>query len=437
MRASFNIDYEWLPGDGRDEAEGWMDAALAINVGPWCATELEDTLARTVRRSARLSALHLAEWFAANWWRLLWEPRADTYSWKTSHKVGNAGNGYVWPDLSFSSDWQWMHVASRPTARREAEPVRYLSHFDHPISLGDFERGLDDFMEGALGRLSSIRRGASNLNSLWTEVAGERGDPEMSALRTLEACMGYDPDEAPSHLLDGLRRHMDSFGTSAVREMAAAYRQDTMELLKYFEGHAGHHDAVLRVPQCNEIRSSLGVGAKESDVPWRRAEQAARIARETWGIGLPISTETLCDIMQITQADFLDVQSLRWPSFFLAGFRESSASDELRVAIGSKHGTSRRFGLARLVADHIAAGEEDRLLPGTACSTSRQKFQRAFAQELFCPVEALREHVGVETPSSDDIHDAAQYFDVSPLTVHATFVNKGVLGRETLDRRVA
>lgn len=103
MTTSFSIDYEWLSsenGDG-DSANRSTLAELTINVGQWCVTEVEDTFAKTVRSSARLSALKLAEWFAINWWRLLWEPQANTYSWRSSHKVGNAGGGYG-PDLSFS-----------------------------------------------------------------------------------------------------------------------------------------------------------------------------------------------------------------------------------------------------------------------------------------------------------------------------------------------
>ncbi len=48
-------------------------ADVELYVRNYCATELHENRAKTVRRSARLSALHLAEWFASNWWRLIWE----------------------------------------------------------------------------------------------------------------------------------------------------------------------------------------------------------------------------------------------------------------------------------------------------------------------------------------------------------------------------
>ena len=110
---SFNINCEWL-GDVGCDAERSAFAEISIGVGGNWATEVYDTFDRTVRSSARLSAFELAQWFAFNWWRLLWEPESGGCSWEASHKAGNAGGGYVWPNLSFSSDWQSISVSARP-----------------------------------------------------------------------------------------------------------------------------------------------------------------------------------------------------------------------------------------------------------------------------------------------------------------------------------
>ena len=432
MSTSFSIDYEWLPSDHPDAAEGWTTAALVISVGRECATELYDLLAKTVRPSARLSALRLAEWFASNWWRLLWEPWAATYSWRASHKVGNAGGGYVWPDLSFSSDWQGIRITSRRTGRWEAEPVRYLNDFDHWVSVGDFERGVDEFVSGTIGRLSSVRTGPSDLGRLWAEIVSERADPEAATLRRLEACMGYEPDEAPSSLLDGLRRQMGSLGVNAVQEVATAYGTEAISRLRAVSEGVGERGLVVRVPQCDDIRGRLVAEDGRSEVPWRRAERAARIARDTWGLAPPVRTDVLCEVMQVRQVDLESGRPHAGDSL-LAGLREKDAPDGFRMTVSSNYGTSRRFGLARLVADHINVGDEDRLLPATDRKTSRQKFQRAFAQEFLCPFESLSNYMNVEAPSGDAIQDAAQYFDVSPLTVQTILVNKGALERETID----
>jgi hypothetical protein len=65
--------------------------------------------------------------------------------------------------------------------------------------------------------------------------------------------------------------------------------------------------------------------------------------------------------------------------------------------------------------------------------TDRQKYQRAFAQSLLCPIPDLRNHVNFDEPRMDQIERAAQYFHVHINVVRNLLVYKGVLPRETLD----
>ena len=436
MSTSFNIDYEWLPDGYGDETERVTLAELTIRVDEHCATEVEDIFAKTVRSSTRLSAVYLAEWFAANWWRLLWEPEADTYSWRAAHRVGNAGGGYVWPNLSFSSDWQSVLVRTCPTSRWDTEPVRYLNKLAIPVPISDFEQGVDNFVNGTIARISSTIKRPSDLSRLWDEVVNERHNPGLSGRRALEACMGYDPEEAPPDLLDGLQKGMQQYGTSAVQEVAAASKAQTIHHLHSLWDDAQRNDLLIHVPHADTIRQRLQTDTVRAGVPWQRATRAAQIARDVWGLEVPIKTAAFSDLFSLPKERFSESPSSGGQRPLIAGFRDPGRPDSFRLAWSNRHPASRRFALARLVADHIVTPEEERLLPGTRSTTSRQKFQRAFAQEFLCPFEALKSHLEVhldaETPSDDSIDDAAQYFEVSPLTVRTTLVNKGVLGRETL-----
>ena len=99
----------------------------------------------------------------------------------------------------------------------------------------------------------------------------------------------------------------------------------------------------------------------------------------------------------------------------MAGVRNAGDFDAFHISMSAKRPSSRRFGLARLMADHIASAAEDALLPATRLKTERQKFQRAFAQEFLCPFDALNEHLGYPDAEMVDefaIHDAAEHFDV-------------------------
>ena len=430
MDTTFQIGYEWIPCEYGDVAEQSTVAALTILVGRYCATEVEDILARSVRPSARLSALRLAEWFVSNWWRLIAEPESSSYSWRASHKVGNAGHGYVWPDLSFSSDWHSVRVSNRPTSRSDLEPIRYLNHFDVFVPIADFEEGVTNFIAGTIARLSSADCSSAELGELWSEVLEERNNPEAAAWRTLEACMGFDPDEAPTSLIESLRELTSRYGANAIHEMATAHKIRASSLIETLRQDAVSSGITIDVPQCEDIRNRL-VELDHLEIPWMKAEGAAQIAREVWRLEAPIGIEELSDLFGLPRDRIMDGRSSNATSH-TAGFRASATSDQLQTSLTSRYGTSRRFALARLVADHVATTEGEKLLPVTSSWTSRQKFQRAFAQEFLCPFGALEEYIGQGMPSRDKVNEAAEHFSVSPLMIHTTLVNKGVLDRETL-----
>ena len=430
MNDPFTITCEWLPPLHTDSDEQATLAELAIDVAGLCATEVVDSFAKTVRTSVWVSAFPLAEWFAANWWRLLWETKAETYSWRTSHKVGNAGYGYIWPDLSFSSDWQTVLVSSRPTARWEAEPIRYLNRFDIPITLSDFESGVSDFIEGTLARLSNTQKTKSDLAELWQEITEERHSPEVAQGRSLEASMGYDPDEAPEGLIASLQEQAKRYGVYAIQEMAAAVKEQALLQINGLWAAARESGVIVQVPGCLDLRQRLDSGDNPAARPWEQAAQAAQLAREIWELDVPVSTAQLADLFSIPQKQFGEPGHPAHTSLS-AGFRDGGQTNAFSVSWNSNHPTSRRFTLARLVGDHITTPEQERLLPGTRAATHRQKFQRAFAQELLCPADALRDFLPAETPDDDDIAAAAGHFGVSPLTIANILVNKRIVDRET------
>jgi hypothetical protein len=92
--------------------------------------------------------------------------------------------------------------------------------------------------------------------------------------------------------------------------------------------------------------------------------------------------------------------------------------------------SSRRFAIARLMADAVIAAASDGLHPLTDRHTARQKLQRSAAQEFLCPIAGLDEHLNLpggnaeQIPDEDEIEEAAEYFKVSPVLVTTALVNK-------------
>ena len=93
---------------------------------------------------------------------------------------------------------------------------------------------------------------------------------------------------------------------------------------------------------------------------------------------------------------------------------------EERIVFRSRRDTSRRFDLARLVADRLFSmnqcNPEESMLPATRTHSYRQKAQRAFAGELLCPWLAVVERLGNDY-SQENQQQVADEFGVSPMVI--------------------
>ena len=430
MNTPFRIEREWLnsiDGQGVDDS---VRAAISIWLNGICVTELEDRagdIPRT-RRSVRVSMMRMARWLAGNWWRLRWEPeeRQAGLDWQMSHNLAATGGGYLWPSLTFSSDGETVLAVAKSGDPNGTEPIRYLQDYAGVIPAADFEDVIDDIVTSVIDRIPADIKRNTDLIDLWAEVSRERAEPELNDVRKLEAGMGYDPGEAPTTLVAGLLGQRKIYGADAIQELAVASKDDAIDHLESLGAEVRDRGQSTQLPNCDSIREQCRVQTNAMDAPWRRGEQAARIARHVWGLQSgPIQTTTLMDLFGVSLYE--------QPQYDLplsAGLRDPEGG--LSIALHQGYLTGRRFTLARLVADQLATPTEENLLPATSSRTSRQKFQRAFARELLCPTDALLEFLGPGTPNDDDIDDAAAHFQVSDRVVAFALVNNGVIQREAM-----
>ncbi len=294
----FSIDFQWLARESGDTVARSTLAEITITADGWRATEIEDLQAKTVRPGVRVSAFALAQWFASNWWRLLWEPERNTSSWKMTHKVGAAGEGYLWPDLTFISDGEAILVRNRPSLLTSEQPVRYLNSFDESIPAHDFEIGMHSFVESVVGRLADMRIDAAGLDELWREVLAERRDPELASWRKLEAIMGYDPDEAPDQIIEALQSAASEYGPSAVEEIAAESMENAIADIETLWGEPRREALQLDIPNFDDLKRRIS-GIRSSLFPWERATEAATIVRQVWSLSPgPVSTSEVGPIVQ-------------------------------------------------------------------------------------------------------------------------------------------
>jgi hypothetical protein len=436
MSDELRIEFDWLDCETGSELDRALAASIGVAVGAEYITRLDDLGAKTVRNQILASAWHLANWFVANWWRLRWEPAPTKWwedvDWRIAHCLAAAGGGYVWPNAIFASDGDSMEIAAKPKSKgAHFEPVHYIGDVQARITAAEFEQKVDAFMEGVLSRMQALKVQDECLPSLWAEILNERSDAELSQQRKLEAMAGFDPDQAPAELLENLLEDQDNLGKSALAEVAAEARHktgDTLQIIREL-GRPGSRPKPgrfrVQVPQL-----PISPVADEDGRPWQKAASLARLARGHWGFdNRPIDDRALADLLSADATVFSDNSIV--PSPMPLGLR-TEKSGTFDIYFNRPSNTTRRFAASRLLGDYLYFSNQERLLPATGAKTSRQKFQRSFAQEFLCPIDALLEKIRTKQPDEDDISEAAAYFHVSPLMVRTTLVNNGQLEREAL-----
>lgn len=427
MNETFSFDVSWLPRSYGPPPIASTAASLTIRIGNQVATRNDDEWSRSVEPSARLALYPLALWLAGSWWRLRWEsepsrnlPGSD---WRMSHELGAAGHGFLWPNLKFASDSQSIQIVGHPTNPLSEEPIRFLADFVETIPANVFERAIDDFMGLVLARLRALGLENSDLERLWNEVCQERRDSKIALLRRFEAVLGFDPAEAPQHLLDRMLSLLSRAGEQAAEEIAPACAgPDPGGALNAIEGIA----ALPGIKGNERTADALRTKVLSTTMPptWRPWEQGRALAHgvrlsQGWN-GQPLSDESVASLLGIRTADFQPAWSDSGPSVLGLGVRGSG--DEVRLHFRKRTRVGRRFEAARFLCDEIMAPKSDHWLPATDSRTSRQKIQRAFAAEFLCPIQSLDDFLSGNY-SQERIEDAAEHFGISPLAVTSHLAN--------------
>ena len=437
-----DIQFDWLARETGSDIDRACFADLSLAVGESFITRLEDVAARTVRKQTRASAYDLAVWLASNWWRLRWEPepqnlKSADLDWKMAHNLAAVGGGYVWPNASISSEGSILSIlVNQSQASADFEPVNYLANFHAWITASDFEHAVDGFIEGVIQRLNSFAVADENLALLWNEVLSERQDAAASQWRKLEALAGFDPNQAPEGMIQSLVDGIQSFGQDGIEEFAAGTRQGVADELSKIAAlgqgapKQSGGGARISMPTLPKSRKRSRGSNDLLQTPWQVAAEMARKARKAWDLGDGlIDNKKLAGVLSMPDRYLTSRATAATQIPF--GLRRQNSTN-VDIYLNKSYSTTRRFAVSRLLGDHLHFDQNETLIPSTEAKTTRQKFQRAFAQEFLCPYDALTDKLGTSAPSEDDINSAADYFDVSPLLVRTTLVNRGQLDRMSL-----
>lgn len=438
---TLNIHTRWLPDGATPSAEETAEDCATLGEVEIVAagtplTEAVDARTAKVRRGANLSTYQLAQWLAWHWWRLRWEtrsparqhrtvaPRDQELNWHAAHNLGELGDGWLWPMVIFESDGVGMAMRAEPTSATPAEPLRFLGSPAVVVPIGDWERGVDNFLGCVLDRLADCGLTDTDLATMWQELTDERADPELAVYRKIEARLGFDVDEADPKAIERIHKAGASLGHAAMLEVAA----DGPAVIGDFTGTAREFGFPWSIADRPSAIEGLDYG--ERKVPWQVGVDAAQHLRKREGLGGgPMSNSRLAGLCALPP-EALARQSKSSSTAFSLKQRGKD-----RIVLRSKWQAGRRFEAARLLGDALVVDAGERLRPATTAATYRQKMQRAFAAEFLCPIESLMDYLNADF-SDEAQQQAAQRFKVSPLAVASQLANNGYL-HETRDLDVA
>lgn len=422
----FSASLRWLEPRERGEDLSRLTACeLELTAGSICLTEVWDTFARTTRSTIRVSAAPLAAWWLWNRWRVLNEGTRHDPSWRLSHELSAAGEGFLWPPLRLLRRGDHLRLTQRP-GRGAEDPIRFLRWAEVDVPVADVQAAFDDLTERTLARLTALGHHHTDLHALWRAVQGELLDPAAVRLRQTEAMLGLDPGEVEEGVVQALRTSAGWMGESAAEEVLSAVpfgeAQGVLLLLHEVQSAAPRQGIDLgRLPTTLHVEVGLGLA------PWDRGLRHAQALRQALGLGLgPVDLHELLGIPR--RSGQQDDRGLP----FSIGLAPRRRGARLPVVLHQRHQTGQRFALARIVGDWLMRDGDDRVLPVTDQVTSRQQRQRAFAQELLCPVAGLQQRLSLPEPTESELLEAAEEYGVSEYVVRYGLYNAGLLGREYL-----
>lgn len=429
MSGYFEVSASW-PESREREADV---AEISIRLGDEMLTRIADIETNTNREFFRASAVSLSMWFADNWWRLRCEPvdntRFPSIDWRMRHELSAASGGTQWPPIMIYSGGDRVTFAPSLSRQQAVGRLRYLDTRVRTIQASQFEVGIDNFFNLVLESCANSVD-APVLRELVDQLVTERKEPELTAWRRLEACLGYDADEAPSEVVERFLAISDLLDTRDLEEAAiAAQGACSADILERAIAASEASQLVLDFKLAERVDLSKTEEAYPS--PWQLAELAASQLRDSFGLNSgPIGDKPLSDLLLTRWEDLKAATDTARNAPYATRLRTTQSKQ--KVTLVSTRTDALRFEVSRLLGDAIWTGESP-FGPISSAKSDRQKFQRAFAQSFLCPLRGVREFVNFDNPKPNDIRACAEAFHVHPHVVRNLLVYKHVLPPETLD----
>lgn len=433
--SSFKISMQWAPPFTPCDTEEEISLGdMTIEANEQILTKNVSSITKSLRDSIRVSSYPLALWFTAYWWRLLYEPIPSgeqiekSYSWKNSHTLTSANSGYIWPNISFIPDGQFITIISSQQFSDSKLPLFYLGSKD-AITVDNqvFISVIKNFVKLTIDRLNDFKKYNTDLHTLFMQLNSEMEDADFALYRRVEALLGYDPDEAPGNVIEKIETALKIFNERILTELISACSiNETVSPITDLESGISMSKTGVKGKWINPLPTKV----KSNMLPWETGRFLAKKLRMTIGnTDKKIETKTLCDFLGITEKEISNIHPAH-DRFSVSHVKDDKLYINLKRESSSYYSTGRRFQITRLIGSLLAHTDENIFILSD-CKTYSQKLQRAFAAEFLAPIDEVNNFIQ-KNVTTETIGKAADHFSVSPQTIAHSLTNHGIISKSQL-----
>jgi hypothetical protein len=442
--STLRFEIEWLEAPGvRAEELRATWCRLELWIGEDCVSLVEDAATSAARHSIYVPLYPLAEWVAYHWWAIVSDRRSGHLESESvvanrtrrfRRSLRGAGDGFSWPDLTFSADETIAALTWRADWQRRSGPIRYLSSGEQVVDRRELIESLSTLIDVTLQRLAEQGVAGTTLAKEWEALQSLL--PEEAEFADAVARLGLDPFDVPADLAGAVLDAgqalpgevlIDFFNSVEPDAVATTLRWvvSAQQEIEELTSHPAESIEGLR----SAVRH-LHDGIDEE--PWAQGYAAAQKARA---------------FLSLPATESFDVERYVGVGFHPAGNGEltggvQALGKEDRVGcrmVLRRPGVShhppaveqQRFASARGLWNAIATPTPDHLFLLTTARTQRQRAGRAFAAELLAPLEGIASLMPGEVDADGAVEEVAAHFAVSPLLVQLQLDNARGRGQRT------
>ena len=399
---------------GRD---GWLhsatDDAEAQTVTRLRISILGEVITRNVSKrgggeseAINTSLLPLAEFLAANWWSLLYEPLRPriTERFRVRHRLDSGMGGYAFPAVALWSGGEQTVLCDWASFANPFATISFLAPSpDEPIQLArtSVEDGLMELVETVIERVGSAAAPASALSESWGRVRHSISDSDERAYCIAAGRLGFDPYDPDAPDLVGLADGIAETLFNDISEIVEV--QDLPNVSPWLR----ECDARLKLfPEVDLSYFGSPVVDDLGSPAWVAGHASAEFLRARTGVSTENPRGAINELLggAISEGGEL---AKTGPDGISALVQRLGAS--ARIGTVARSARQRRFRAcaATYVAWTAPEGEER---AATEAITRRQQAGRAFAAEMMAPQQALLARATRVGFDEEDLADIASEF---------------------------